>query len=54
MGLEGDLILILCNQENFLLKGNNHIIKKALDDYHVFVKPATKDQLEGRPVFFSQ
>ena len=41
---------VMCNQENFVLKGNEHLIKKALKDYHVFVKPATKSNLEGRPV----
>ena len=41
---------VLCNQENFVLKGNEHLIKKALKDYHVFIKPATKSNFEGRPV----
>ena len=48
--LENVSIPILCNQENFVLKGNTHTIKKALPEYHVFVKPAKKDKLEGRPV----
>ena len=33
-----------------MLKGNTHIIRQALPDYHVFVKPAKKDKLEGRPI----
>ena len=41
---------IICNQENFVLKGNAHIIRKALPDFHVFIKPAKKDKLEGRPI----
>ena len=41
---------ILCNQENFVLKGNSHKIRQALPDYHIFIKPAEKSQLEGRPV----
>ena len=42
-------IPIICVQENFVLKGNTHIITKALPDFQVFVKPAKKDKLEGRP-----
>ena len=41
---------ILCNQENFVLKGNSYIIRKSLPNHHVFIKPAKKDKLEGRPV----
>ena len=41
---------IICNQENFVLKGNAHKIRRALPDHHVFIKPAKKDKLEGRPV----
>ena len=37
------------NQENFLLKSNGYIIKKALPEHRVIFKPATKDGLEGRP-----
>ncbi len=40
---------ILCNQENFILKGNGHIIRKALKGYHVFIKPAVKNHMDGRP-----
>ena len=43
-------IPILCNQENFVLKGNDHLIRKALTDFHVFIKPATKDYFDGRPI----
>ena len=41
---------ILCNQENFVLRGNAHKIRQALPGYHVFIKPAKKDKLEGRLV----
>ena len=41
---------ILCNQENFILKGNAHLIKNALPDCHVIIKPATKIHSEGRPI----
>ena len=37
------------SQENFILKGNSHIVKKALEGFHVFFKPATKDSIDGRP-----
>ena len=40
---------IILNQENFLLKNNGYIAKKALPDHHVVFNPATKDDLEGRP-----
>ena len=43
-------IPIICNQENFVLKGNTHIIRNALSDFHVIIKPARKDGFEGRPV----
>ena len=41
---------ILCNQENFVLKGNAHLIKKAMVDCHVIIKPASKANFDGRPV----
>ena len=41
--------VILCNQENFLLKANGYIIRQALPDYHILFKPAEKECLEGRP-----
>ena len=49
LGMDKNTVPVLCNQENFTLKGNDHIIRNALPDYHVFIKPATKDHLEGRP-----
>ena len=46
----GQEISILCNQENFVLRGNKHLIKEALPGYHVVFKPAVKNKLEGRPM----
>ena len=40
---------ILCNQENFLLKGNNYQIKQCLHNARVIFKEAIKDSFEGRP-----
>ena len=40
---------IICNQENFVLERNGHIIRQALPDHHVYIKPAIKDKLDGRP-----
>ena len=39
---------ILCNQENFLLKGNCFIVKQCLPKFHIFFKPAVKEGLTGR------
>ncbi len=47
---ETDTVPILCNQENFVLKGNGHIIQKSLEGFHAFIKPATKDRIDGRPI----
>ena len=41
--------LILCNQENFLLRNNKYKIKQALVGYHIIFKPAIKNSLDGRP-----
>ena len=46
---ENNEIKILCNQENFLLRGNKHLLKEALPGFHVIFKPAVKDNIEGRP-----
>ena len=48
LNMDNNVIPILCNQENFILKGNDYIIQKALPDFHVIFKPATKEHLEGR------
>ena len=40
---------ILCNQENFLLKGNSYKIKQCLPNARIIFKPAEKDSLDGRP-----
>ena len=34
---------ILCNQENFLLKGNNYKVKQCLPDARIIFKKAEKD-----------
>ena len=41
--------VILCNQENFLLKANGYTTRQALPDYHILFKPAEKEYLEGKP-----
>ena len=41
--------LILCNQENFLLKGNSYKVKQCLPDSKIVFKKAEKLMLEGRP-----
>ena len=42
-------IPILCNQENFLLDCNKHIIEKTLSNLDITFKPAVKNSLDGRP-----
>ena len=49
MDVKNKIIPIVCNQENFVLEGNAHIIRKALEGFHVYIKPATKDKFDGRP-----
>ena len=39
----GNKTPILCNQENFIMRGNCYKINQALLGYHVFVKPAVKE-----------
>ena len=49
-GIVGDKIPILCNQENFLLKGNCYKINQAIDGFHRFINPAVKQSHDkGRP-----
>ncbi len=50
MEVEEPVVPVICNQENFVLKGNSHLIRKALKNFHVYIKPAKKDKLEGRPI----
>ena len=46
----GDKIPILCNQENFILRGNAYRIIQAFPGYHLFINPAVKTNLDtGRP-----
>ena len=46
----GDSLSVICNQENFVLKGNSYKINKAFPRHHVIVKPAMKEGLDsGRP-----
>ena len=47
--LSGDILPVICNQENFLLKANGYIIENCLPDHKIFFKPATKKGLSGRP-----
>ena len=40
---------IICNQENFILKGNEHLIQQSLPEHHLSFKQAKKDHFNGRP-----
>ena len=51
LSISGDSLPVICNQENFLLKANGFIIEKYLPDHHIFFKPATKNDLNGRPKY---
>ena len=43
-------ITVLCNQENFLLRGNAYKVKQALPSCHILFKEAKKITLDnGRP-----
>ena len=39
----GPNVPVLCNQENFILRGNAYKIKQALSDHHILIKPAVKE-----------
>ena len=39
----GNKTPVLCNQENVIMRGNCYKIVKALEGYHVIIKPAVKD-----------
>ena len=39
----GDNLPILCNQENFVLRGNSYRINQTLPGYHCIIKPAIKE-----------
>ena len=46
----GSKIPILCNQENFILRGNFYKILQTLPGFHLFINPAVKTvQDRGRP-----
>ena len=50
MSTAGSVYPILCNQENFVLRGNGYQIKRCLPDSHVIVKEAVKCTHDaGRP-----
>ena len=49
VSLNTEYATIICNQENFVLKGNSHKILQTLPNHHIFIKPATKEKLVGRP-----
>ena len=38
----GNKIPILCNQENFILRGNSYKINQSLPGFHFFINPAVK------------
>ena len=40
---------IVCNQENFLLKGNSYKVSQCLKGARIIFKQATKESLDGRP-----
>ena len=40
---------IICNQENFLLKGNGYKVSQCLKDARIIFKQATKESFDGRP-----
>ena len=42
----GDKIPILCNQENFILRGNFYKILQAMTGFHVIFNPAVKNSLD--------
>ena len=48
--LTGNGPTIVCNQENFLLRNNDYLIRQTLPDHHIVFKPAVKKGLEGRPM----
>ena len=39
-------LAILCNQENFILKGNCYKIQQTFPDYYPIIKPALKETLD--------
>ena len=43
----GDKLPILCNQENFILRGNFYKNLQAFPDFHIFINPAVKTNLDG-------
>ena len=48
--VSGNKLPVLCNQENFVLKGNCYKIKRALPGYFTLIKPAVKTSHDkGRP-----
>lgn len=48
-GTDDQKISILCNQENFVLRGNKFKINQALPNHHIIFKSAVKNNLDGRP-----
>ena len=46
----GNSLPILCNQENFVLRGNSYIFNQTFPDFYTLPKPAVKETMErGRP-----
>ena len=42
----GNKIPILCNQENFVLKGNSYKISRSIPGFHFIINPALKENLD--------
>ena len=49
LSISGNSSPIICNQESFLLKANEYMIRQCLPDHQILFKPATKEGLHGRP-----
>ena len=48
--IAGNKIPILCNQENFILKGNSYKISNSIPGFNFIINPAVKEnQDKGRP-----
>ena len=46
----GDKLPIIYNQENFILKANSYKILQTLPNFHCFINPAIKEDMNtGRP-----
>ena len=48
LSISGDSLPVI-TRTIFLLKANGFIIEKCLPHHHIFFRPATKNDLNGRP-----